>query len=61
MIRKMTKKVRIGFVNIGAGYEIVIQSMTKVPTTDIGRCTRQVNKLIQAGYKLVRIVIPRRA
>ena len=34
--------------------------MTKVPTTDISRCIRQVNKLVKVGCKLVRIAVPRR-
>jgi (E)-4-hydroxy-3-methylbut-2-enyl-diphosphate synthase len=35
--------------------------MTKVPTTDVGRCVRQVNRLVQAGCELVRVAVPRRA
>jgi len=39
----------------------VIQSMTKVDTTDISRCVRQVKQLIQAGCQLVRIAVPTKA
>ena len=35
--------------------------MTKVPTTDVARCVRQVNRLVRAGCGLVRIAVPRRA
>jgi (E)-4-hydroxy-3-methylbut-2-enyl-diphosphate synthase len=35
--------------------------MTKVPTTDIERCVRQINELVQAGCELVRVAVPRRA
>jgi (E)-4-hydroxy-3-methylbut-2-enyl-diphosphate synthase len=35
--------------------------MTKVPTTDVERCVRQVNRLVRAGCRLVRIAVPRRA
>jgi (E)-4-hydroxy-3-methylbut-2-enyl-diphosphate synthase len=35
--------------------------MTKVPTTDVARCVRQVNQLARAGCSLVRIAVPRRA
>jgi (E)-4-hydroxy-3-methylbut-2-enyl-diphosphate synthase len=35
--------------------------MTKVPTTDIDRCVRQVNDLVRAGCELVRIAVPRQA
>ncbi len=61
MKRKRTRKVRIGSVSIGSGREIIIQSMTKVPTVEIGRCVRQVRQLVDAGCQLVRIAVPRRA
>jgi (E)-4-hydroxy-3-methylbut-2-enyl-diphosphate synthase len=35
--------------------------MTKVPTTDIARCVRQINQLVRAGCALVRVAVPRRA
>jgi (E)-4-hydroxy-3-methylbut-2-enyl-diphosphate synthase len=60
MKRKRTKIVRVGSINIGSGQEIIIQSMTKVPTTDIDRCVKQVLSLIDAGCRLVRIAVPRR-
>jgi len=69
--RRKTKTVKVvctrvtagasGSVKIGSSAPIVIQSMTKVPTVDIARCVRQVNQLVQAGCRLVRIAVPRRA
>lgn len=53
--------VSVGSVRIGSAVPIVIQSMTKVPTTDVARCVRQVNQLVRAGCGLVRIAVPRRA
>jgi (E)-4-hydroxy-3-methylbut-2-enyl-diphosphate synthase len=35
--------------------------MTKVPTTDVTRCVRQVKRLLSAGCGLVRIAVPRRS
>jgi (E)-4-hydroxy-3-methylbut-2-enyl-diphosphate synthase len=35
--------------------------MTKVPTTDIESCTKQVKQLAKAGCKLVRIAVPLKA
>ena len=35
--------------------------MTKVPTTEIARCVRQISQLVQAGCQLVRLAVPRRA
>ena len=35
--------------------------MTKVPTTDVARCVRQIQQLVKAGCGLVRLAVPRRA
>lgn len=59
--RRKTKTVKVGPVTIGSRYPIVIQSMTNVPTVDIARCVRQINQLVEAGYRLVRVAVPRHA
>jgi len=59
--RRKTKKVMVGDVQIGSGSHIVLQSMTKVPTSDISRCVRQIKQLVRAGCELVRIAVPRKA
>jgi len=59
--RRKTITVRAGAVKIGSSAPIVIQSMTKVPTVDIGRCVKQIKQLVLAGCQLVRIAVPRRA
>jgi len=69
--RRKTKTVKVTCTRVGAGASasveigwrapIVIQSMTKVPTTEIARCVRQINQLVKAGCRLVRIAVPRRA
>jgi len=56
--RRKTATVRVASVKIGSDWPIVIQSMTKVPTTDIDRCVEQVNQLAQAGCRLVRVAVP---
>ena len=56
--RRKTRSVSAGTVKIGSSYPIVIQSMTKLPTTDIARCVKQINALAEAGAKLVRIAVP---
>jgi (E)-4-hydroxy-3-methylbut-2-enyl-diphosphate synthase len=60
VIRRKTKTIKVGSVEIGSAAPIVIQSMTKVPTTDIARCVRQVKQLAEAGCRLVRIAVPGR-
>jgi (E)-4-hydroxy-3-methylbut-2-enyl-diphosphate synthase len=59
--RKKTRTVNVGGVKIGSSSAIVIQSMTKVPTTDVARCVRQVEQLAEAGCGLVRLAVPTRA
>ena len=59
--RRKTKAVKVGAVKIGSGAPVVIQSMTKVHTTDIEKCVKQINRLIEAGCRLVRIAVPTRA
>jgi (E)-4-hydroxy-3-methylbut-2-enyl-diphosphate synthase len=59
--RRKTKTIKVGRVIIGSSAPVVIQSMTKVPTVDIARCVRQINQLVRAGCRLVRIAVPTRA
>jgi (E)-4-hydroxy-3-methylbut-2-enyl-diphosphate synthase len=59
--RRKTRTVAIGSVKIGSAEPIAIQSMTKVATTDIERCVKQIKELAGAGCSLVRVAIPRRA
>jgi len=59
--RRKTRIVKAGSVKIGSSAPIVVQSMTKVPTTDINRCIRQINQLVLAGCQLVRVAVPTRA
>lgn len=58
LARRKTRTVSVGSVKIGSAAPIVIQSMTKVPTVDIPRCTRQINQLARAGCRLVRLAVP---
>ncbi len=59
--RRTTTTVKVGDVRIGSQAPVVVQSMTKVPTTDVARCVRQINRLVEAGCGLVRVAVPRRA
>jgi len=59
--RRKTRTIRVGSVKIGSSAPVVIQSMTKVRTTDITACVKQIRRLNRAGCKLVRIAVPTRA
>jgi len=58
--RRKTNIISAGPVKIGSTEPIVIQSMTKVPTVDIGRCLRQIDRLVRAGCRLVRVAVATR-
>ncbi|MFA5554425.1 MAG: flavodoxin-dependent (E)-4-hydroxy-3-methylbut-2-enyl-diphosphate synthase [Phycisphaerae bacterium] len=58
MKRRKTINVKVGSVVIGSNSPVVIQSMTKVHTTDIARCIKQINQLVESGCQLVRIAVP---
>lgn len=59
--RRKTRIVKVGTVALGSAAPVVIQSMTKVPTTDVARCVGQIDELVRAGCGLVRLAVPRRA
>ena len=59
--RRKTKTVSVGSVRLGGQYPVAVQSMTKVLTTDVAACVRQVKRLAAAGCTLVRIAVPTRA
>ena len=58
--RRKTITVAVGGVKIGSSAPVVVQSMTKVLTTDVDACVRQINQLMTAGCKLVRLAVPTR-
>ncbi len=58
--RRKTQPVTVKDVTIGSESPIVIQSMTKVATTDVEKCLEQINQLVDEGCGLVRLAVPTR-
>lgn len=58
ILRKKTRKVRIGTVEIGAGNPVAVQSMTKTKTSDVNATVSQIKKLEKSGCQIVRCAIP---
>ena len=56
--RRKTRSVKVGNVRLGAKYPVAVQSMTKVPTTDVRKCLGQIKKLAAAGCRLARLAVP---
>ena len=59
--RRKTTTVKLGSLRMGSRSNILIQTMTKVFTTNVGACVRQIGKLQDAGCDLVRIAVPTKA
>ena len=55
--RRKTKLVNVGPIRIGSRSDVSVQSMTKVPTTAVSPCLRQIKRLADAGCGLVRIAV----
>ncbi len=56
--RRLTRRVRVGNVSVGAGAPISIQSMTNTDTHDIDATYSQVMRLCDAGADIIRITAP---
>ncbi len=55
--RRITKKIRIGNVEIGGGAPISVQSMCNTDTRDVKATVEQISKLADAGCELVRVAV----
>ena len=56
--RRKTRVVMKGNIAVGGGNPVSIQSMTKVPTTDIDATVAEVEKCRTAGVDIMRISVP---
>ncbi|MGI6123501.1 MAG: flavodoxin-dependent (E)-4-hydroxy-3-methylbut-2-enyl-diphosphate synthase [Acetivibrionales bacterium] len=58
MMRRKTRKIRVGNVFIGGDAPITIQSMTNTKTSDIDSTVSQIQALANAGCDIVRVAVP---
>jgi (E)-4-hydroxy-3-methylbut-2-enyl-diphosphate synthase len=58
MIRRVTKKIKVGDIYIGGDSKITIQSMTNTDTRDVKSTINQILKLEEAGCDIVRCAVP---
>ena len=56
--RRATKRIMVGSVPIGGGAPVVVQSMAKTLTYQVGRTVAQVKRLERAGCEIVRLAVP---
>jgi (E)-4-hydroxy-3-methylbut-2-enyl-diphosphate synthase len=59
--RRKTKTASVGPVKLGHQHPIAVQTMTKVFTTNVAACLRQIGQLEKCGCDLVRIAVPTQA
>jgi (E)-4-hydroxy-3-methylbut-2-enyl-diphosphate synthase len=53
----MTKEIKVEKITIGGGAPIVIQSMTKTDTRDVGATVKQIKELEKVGCEIVRVAV----
>lgn len=58
IIRRISRKIRVGAVEVGGDAPISVQSMTNTLTSDAGATIRQVKALEDAGADIVRVSVP---
>jgi (E)-4-hydroxy-3-methylbut-2-enyl-diphosphate synthase len=56
--RRVTRPVRVGPHLIGGDAPVLVQSMTKTDTRDVGATVAQVEQMVAAGCELVRLAVP---
>ena len=54
----MKKKIMCGYVPIGGGSPVSIQSMTNTRTSDVSAALEQIKRLEKAGCQIVRMAVP---
>ena len=58
LVRKITRPVKVGNVQVGGGAPISVQSMTKCDTRNVAEVIKQIRELEEAGCDIVRVAAP---
>ena len=56
--RRVTRKIRVGKVEVGGDAPISVQSMCTTPTVDVNSTLQQIAELTAAGCDIVRVACP---
>ena len=57
IIRRQTRKIRIGNVDVGGDSPVSVQSMTNTDTRDVDATVAQIHRLEDAGCEIVRVAV----
>ncbi|RJQ33413.1 MAG: flavodoxin-dependent (E)-4-hydroxy-3-methylbut-2-enyl-diphosphate synthase [Actinobacteria bacterium] len=55
---KITKKIKVKNIFIGAESPVIVQSMTNTKTTDVKATLKQIDELAKNGCELIRVSVP---
>ncbi len=55
--RRKTRQIMVGSVPIGGGAPVVVQSMTKTDTRDVGATIAEIKRLERSGCEIVRLAV----
>src|SRR2546421_10885666 len=58
MERRRSRQIKVGWVEVGGGAPVRIQSMTTTKTADVNATLQQMAALVAAGCELVRVAVP---
>lgn len=58
ILRRQTRRIRVGGVSIGDGAPISVQTMTKTDTRDVSATVAQIKSVVSEGCDIVRLAIP---
>jgi (E)-4-hydroxy-3-methylbut-2-enyl-diphosphate synthase len=58
LLRRVSRVVKIGSLEIGGGAPVSVQSMTNTDTRDVSATVNQVRELTAVGCELVRLAVP---
>ena len=56
--RRKTKSIKVGELNIGSNYPILVQTMTNTLTTDVEATLNQIRRVVAVGADIVRVSVP---
>ncbi len=57
-LRRISRKIKIGDVEVGGGAPISVQSMTKTDTRNVSATVGEIRRLEEAGCDIVRLAVP---
>src|ERR671936_2799073 len=56
--RRLSKQVKVGWVEVGGDAPIRVQSMTTTKTADVNSTLQQIASLVATGCEIVRVAVP---